>query len=202
MTDNWNKKTEKDVKQLLPEINNMIDPVPFDIEQTIIRSQPLTFYEGYELLELTDMSTIPAAKKYVVYKPGDVNVVDWTNDFIYELNKNAPINLTENNVTSYIKFFLEYVQGRHGKFTVIETEYDIKWQVEPPAQGRKIMQEMLKPIEILKKESDGSFDLKAFVTYKDSLFTTNIKVNIQGIVEISQEEVKIEGMPLLQDSSL
>jgi len=202
MTDNWNKKSEKETKQLLSEINNMIDPVPFDLEKTIIRFQPLPFYEGYELLELTDMSTIPAAKKYVIYKSGDVNVIDWTNDVIYELNKNAPINLTESNITSYIKFFFEYVQGRHGKFTVIETEYDIKWQVEPPAQGRKAMQEMLKPVEFLNKDSDGAFNLKAFVTYKDSLFTTSIKITKEGIVDISKEEIKVEGMPLLQDSSI
>lgn len=202
MTDNWNKKTEKDIAQILPEVNNMIDPVPFDLEQTIIRSQPLEFYPDYELLELTDMSVIPAAKKYVVYKPGDVNVIDWTNDVIYELNKNAPINLTAGNVTSYIKFFLEYVQGRHGKFTVIETEYDIKWQVEPPAQGRKIMQDMLKPVELVNTNSDGSYDLKVFVTYKDSLFITDIKINNEGIVEMSEEEIKVEGMPLLQDASM
>ncbi len=180
----------------------MIDPIPFDLEQTIIRCQPLDFYEGYELLELTDMSSIPAAKKYAVYKEGDVNIIDWTNDSIYELNKNAQIELSENNITSYIKFFLEYVHGRHGKFTVIESEYDIKWQVEPPAQGRKIMQDMLKPIQLINKDDEGSFNLKAYITYKDSLFTTDIKVSNDGLVEMSDEEVKIEGMPLLQDASL
>jgi len=199
MSDNWTKLEEKKAVKILQEINKFITPVAFNEERTILRSQPLPFYKYYDLIEMTDMSTVPAAKKFAIYKPGNVKVIDWTNNTIYEVNQKAPIKLDETNVISYIKFFFSYVYGRHGKFSVIEAVDDIKWQVDPPMQGRKIMQEMLSPVKIKNKNPDGGFDLEGFMVFKDSLFRTDIRVDAEGIVDMSQEELKVEGMPVLQE---
>jgi len=199
MSDNWNKKNDKETKKIMPEVNFYIEPVAFDVERTVVRSQPLPFYPDYELLELTDMSYTPAAKKFVIYKEGDINVIDWTNSVIYEVNEKAPILLNKETIIPYLRFFFEYVYGRYGKFTIVETEYDIKWQTEPPLQGRKVIQEMLKPVQIVEETSDGGFKLSGFVSFKDSLFSTEIFVDGKGTVDMNNEELKIEGMPLMQD---
>lgn len=199
MSDNWNKIEEKKALKILQEINSYITPVSMNEERTILRTQPLPFYKEYTIVEMTDMSSIPAVKKYAIYKQGDVNIIDWTNNVIYDVNQKVPIVLNENNIISYIKFFFSYVYGRHGKFSVIEAVDDIKWQIDPPMQGRKIMQEMLSPVKIKTKNSDGSFDLEAFMVFKDSLFRTDIHVENDGTIDMSQEELKVEGMPVLQE---
>lgn len=201
MTEDWQKLDPEKAARILSEINPHLEPVPFSLENTTVRIQKLPFYKGYELCELTDLSAVPGARKYAIYKPGDVNVINWTNQAIYETNEKAPITLDERNVVEYVKFFFNYVRGRHGRFLVIETIDDIRWQVEPPLQGRKVMQEMLEPVSVVSQDADGTFNLDAFMVFKDSLFKTKVHVKKDGLVSMSDEELKIEGMPVLQDAA-
>jgi hypothetical protein len=201
MTEDWQKLDPEKAARILSEVNPHLEPVPFSAENTTIRVQRLSFYKGYELCELTDLSAVPGARKYAIYKPGDVNIINWTNQAIYETNEKAPIVLDERNVVDYVKFFFNYVRGRHGRFLVIETIDDIRWQVEPPLQGRKVMQEMLEPVSVTSQDADGTFNLDAFMVFKDSLFKTKVHVKKDGLVSMSDEELKIEGMPVLQDAA-
>lgn len=201
MTDDWQKQDQSHAARILAEINPHLEPVPFVADSTTIRCQPLPFYRGYQLCELTDLSAVPAARKYAIYKPGDVNVINWTNQTIYETNEKAPITLDPANVLAYARFFFNYVRGRHGRFTIVETIDDIKWQVEPPLQGRKVMQDMLEPLTFIERDSNGTFILEAYMVFKDSLFKTRIQVKPDGMVSMSDEELKIEGMPVLQDTA-
>jgi hypothetical protein len=201
MSGDWQKLDAERGARMLDEINPHLEPVPFSPESTTLRVQPLPFYRGYQLCELTDLSVVPAVRKFAIYKPGDVNVITWTNQTIYETNEKAPISLDAGNVCDYVRFFFSYVRGRHGKFTIVEAIDDIKWQVEPPLQGRKVMQEMLEPLHVLESDADGSFSLMAYMVFKDSLFQTKIHVKADGIVSMSDEELKIEGMPVLQDNA-
>lgn len=201
MNEDWQKLDSERAAKVLAEINPHLEPVPFNPESTTIRTQALPFYRGYQLCELTDLSAVPAARKYAIYKAGDVNVVGWTNQTIYETNEKAPVALDERNVRDYVRFFFTYVRGRHGKFTIVESIDDIKWQVEPPLQGRKVMQDMLEPLTLVEHEKGGAFTLEAFMVFKDSLFKTRIHVQPDGMVSMSDEDLKIEGMPVLQDTA-
>ena len=200
MNEDWQKLDAEKAARILSEINPHLEPVPFSQESTTVRRQALSFYKGYDICELTDLSAIPAIKKFAIYKPGDVRVINWTNQAIYETNDKAPITLTERTVLDYVRFFFSFVRGRHGRFMIIETIDDIKWQVEPPLQGRKVMQEMLEPLQVVGQDPDGTFTLEAFMVFKDSLFKTKIHVKADGLVSMSDEELKIEGMPVLQEA--
>ena len=201
MTEDWQKLDAETAARVLSDINPHLEPVPFSQESTTIRSQKLPFYKDYSFFELTDLSAIPGARKYAIYKPGDVNVINWTNQAIYDTNEKAPVRLDENSVVDYVRFFFSYVRGRHGRFLIIETIDDIKWQIEPPLQGRKVMQEMLEPVHLTGQDKDGTFNLNAYMVFKDSLFKTKIHVKKDGLVSMSDEELKIEGMPVLQDTA-
>jgi hypothetical protein len=201
MTEDWQKLDSEKAAKILSEVNPQLEPVPFNPESTTIRLQKLPFYRDYVLLELTDLSTIPGARKYAIYKQGDVSVINWTNQAIYETNEKTPILLNEDTIIGYVKFFFNYVRGRHGRFLIIETIDDVRWQIEPPAQGRKVMQEMLSPVTLEGVDDDGTFNLEAFMVFKDSLFKTKIHVKKDGLVSMSKEDLKIEGMPILQDTA-
>ncbi len=195
----WEKIDGDEVPALLDEINPHIEPIPFNPDTTTIRRRKLPFYPDYVFLELTDLSAIPSVRKYAVYKKGDVNVINWTNQTIYDVNEKAPAKLDEKNIAEYIRFFFTYVRGRHGRFIVIESVDEIHWKTEPPAQGRKVIQEMVGPVRLLGKEEDGTFSLEAFMLFKDSLFKTAVHVTPDGMVNLSDEELKVEGMPIVQD---
>jgi hypothetical protein len=199
MSDDWQKTDSENTLRMLGEINPFLEPIPFRPETTTIRTQKPPFYREHILVELTDLSAVPGARKYALYKPGDVNVINWTNQAIYETNEKAPVLLNEKTVVDYVKFFFNYVRGRHGRFVIIETIDDVRWQIDPPLQGRKVMQEMLEPVTLISQDPDGTFNLEAFMVFKDSLFKTKIHVRKEGLVSMSSEELKIEGMPVFQD---
>jgi hypothetical protein len=201
MNEDWQKLEADKTGRILAEVNPFLKPVPFADAATTIRTQKVSFWRGYDLLEITDLSTVPPARKFAVYKQGDVRIIDWTNQPIYETNEAAPVFLDARTVVDYVKFFFTYVRGRHGRFLVIETIDDIRWQIEPPAQGRKIMQEMLQPVSVAGENGQGDFILDAFMVFKDSLFQTKVHVRKDGIISMSDEQLKIEGMPVLQDAA-
>lgn len=201
MTEDWQKLDSETAAKILSEINPHLEPVPFSQESTTVRSAKMSFYKDYVFYELTDLSAVPGARKYALCKQGDVNVINWTNQSIYEVNEKAPIRLDERSVVDYVRFFFTYVRGRHGRFLIIETIDDIKWQVEPPMQGRKVMQEMLEPVHVTSQDADGTFNLDVYMVFKDSLFKTKVHVRKDGLVSMSDEELKIEGMPVLQDTA-
>jgi hypothetical protein len=201
MTEEWQKLDSEKTLRILGEINPHFSPIPFAPESTTIRTQRLPFYKDHMLLEVTDLSAVPGARKYAIYKPGDVSVIDWTNQAIYDTNERTSIMLDEETVIDYVKFFFSYVRGRHGRFLIIETIDDVRWQIEPPPQGRKVMQELLSPVTVTSQDADGTFNLEAFMVFKDSLFKTRIHVKKDGLVSMSEEDLKIEGMPVLQDNA-
>lgn len=205
MTETWEKLGAEEAAAVLAAINPFIDPVPFNTKTTTIRRQLLNFYDQYSFYELTDLSAIPSVRKYALASlqgagKTDVRMITWTNQPIYETNEKAPVRIDDANVADYVRFFFNYVRGRHGRFVIVETVDDIRWQIEPPLQGRKVMQDMLFPVTVTGRDSDGAWLLNACMIFKDSLFCTKIHVRPDGLVALSDEELKIEGMPVIPDT--
>ncbi|MCM2343547.1 MAG: hypothetical protein NDJ24_03225 [Alphaproteobacteria bacterium] len=166
---------------------------------TILANEP-SFYPGYRFLDLADYETVPNIRKFVLYKPGHVVVLNWTNEPIYALNEKAPIVLTETTVADYVRFFFTYVRGRHGRFIITESVEDVTWRDEPPPAARKAIGKMLEPLHIQERGSAGDFKLVARMMFKDSLFKTTVNVQANGLVNLSDEELLIEDMPVMDDT--
>ena len=199
MSADWHKLDTVAAVKKLEHINQYVEPVPMNPEETTVRERKLPFYSTFKFYEMTDLSAVPGARKYAIANDDQVLMVNWTNGPIYAANEADNIELTDKSVCDYVKFFFAYVRGRHGRFIIVESFEEIKWQNEPPAQGRKVIQEMLHPVTVLNQDSDGTYNLEAFMVFKDSLFRTLIHVKPNGEVAMSDEELKIEGMPIIQD---
>lgn len=199
MSSDWQKLDQTAALKILEKVNPHIEPVPMSLENTSVRMRRLPFYKTATFYEMTDLSVVPGARKYALVGENAVYVVNWTNETIYSANEAEGLDLTDQSITEYVKFFFSYVRGRHGRFVIIENFDEIKWQNEPPPQGRKVIQEMLYPVSKLSQDPDGTYNLEAFMLFKDSLFRTLVHVDAQGTVSMSDEELKIEGMPVIQD---
>ena len=57
----------------------------------------------------------------------------------------------------------------------------------------------MKPVQIREK-SGGKYILDAQVMFKDSLFKVDINVTLEGDIVLSDEELMIEDMPVLDDT--
>lgn len=198
--DAFKKLEMEEVATLLEDINPHFEHAVFDPLQTTILAHDLPFYPGYRFLDIADYSVSPEKRRFVVYKDQDIVILNWSNEPIYALNLKVPIQLTQYNIADYIRFFFTYVRGKHGRFIVSETVDDIAWKEEPPPAARKAIGKMLLPLTGIAAEEGGIFKTKATMMFRDSLFRADLEIKRNGLVQISNEELLVEDMPVRDDT--
>lgn len=188
-----------EVATILDKLNPEFDGSVFDPVESTILAQDVPFYPGYRLMDIADYAANPALRRFVLYSDKDFTVLNFTNEPIYELNQKLPIKLSEENVIDYVRFFFTYVRGRHGRFIITEGVDDVNWKEDPPPAARKAIGKMLSPVTI-EDTKDGNYILSACMVFKDSLFKSKVKVEPKGFVSLSDEELLVEDMPVLDDT--
>jgi len=198
--DTYSKLNQTEVENLLLKVNSFFEGVIFNPQNTIIMSRTLDFYPGFKFYDMADHTQNPASRRFIIVKKDKVIVLDFTNAPIYELNKVAPIYLNEDTVHDYVRFFFNFVRGRHGRFLIVETVDDIAWREEPPAAAKKSIGKLIMPVALIDDDKESEdFQLHAQMMFRESLFSADISVKKDGIVQLSNEQLMIEDMPVLDD---
>lgn len=195
------KKLEKnEVSQILEIYNPLFDGSVFDSNETTIMAQDISFYPGLRYLDIADYSCVPPVKRYVIDGPDTNVVLDWTNAPIYQINQDLPIHLDSETVCDYVRFFFNHVRGKNGRFLVAESIEDIRWRDDPPPAARKTIGEMLLPMIVADAKGDGGYTLTITVMFKDSLFQCDVEVTVDGQINLHNEKLLVEDMPVLDDA--
>lgn len=197
--DAYLKLEDKDKQQILDQIKPLLDSDSFTSDNTEILAKDLSFYPGYQLLDIHLKDSVPALHRYVVYGPEQVEILDWSNEPIYVLNDKVPLNLTDDNIRQYVRFFFSMVKGKHGLFRITQSTEDIEWREDPPPSARKAIGGMIEPLTLNGVNEDGSYDLTMCLMFKDSLFKSDVIVQKKGLVELNNERLLVESMPVLDD---
>jgi hypothetical protein len=196
------KKIDKDNTALiLEDLKPHLSDVSFTEDETQMLMQELDFYSGYALLDIMSLSHNSPIQRAIVYNKTTKHtvVLDSTNEPIYELNQKAPIVLTPANITAYVQFFFSNVQGKHGRFLVTETVDDLRWREDPPPAARRAIANMLLPVQLTGKNEDGSYDVMMTLMFKGALYKSHAHIEKNGIINLFNEEILIEDMPVLDD---
>lgn len=189
---------------ILDALNPLLDGAKFDPSMARILSHPLPFYNGHDLVEVTDYDVNPPRRVSCVLRQGTttpiITLLDGTNGPIYQLNASAPIFLNEKTIIFYTKFFFSYVRGRFGRFLIVESTDEVDWREEPAPAGMKALGKMIHPVVLKSVDDKGVFYLNASIVFKDSLFESDIVVQENGEVSLSNQELLVEDIPVLDDS--
>jgi hypothetical protein len=145
-------------------------------EKTQISAADLPFYDGYRCYMLSDMSAPETNVRYILYKDGDISLMNWTNEPIYSVNERAPIKLDRKTVIPYAKFFFHYVRGQMGRFIIVERPEEVVWLPSAKNQEKADVAARLLPVTYKGIGRDNLFTLTATVVFKNALFKTDIKV--------------------------
>ncbi len=191
-----------EISIILDELNKHVEGSIFDpLETTILAIEP-PFYPGYRFLSVSDHATNPPLQRYVFQKHGaqEFTVLDWTYKTVYDLNQDAPIALDNKNILEYVRFFFSFVKGRHGRFVICESSDNVQWKDEPPLEVRKKLNETMKPMEVVEKRKDGVFQVNAYMMLKDALFNVDVYVEPNGRVTMSDHEIVIEDIPVMDSA--
>ena len=180
-------------------INPVLD-IKFDPDKSNVMIHNLSFYENYFIAEISRHDQQPPIVRVAVCNDkGEINVLNWTNQPIMDLNKRVPITLTESNMADYVRFFFAYVRGSHGRFLIIDSVDDIDWREEPAAAGRKALGKMIEPLHVKQREADGTVVFAASLIFKDSLFAAEAHVKPDGTISLHNEELLVEDIPVADD---
>lgn len=200
--DSFIKTEESEARALLDAINPHLDFASFDPAKATVLEQPLRFYPGYRFLDIADYTQTPPKQAYVLYNPDHIVVLDWTHASVYELNEKAPVNLNQDTICDYARFFFAFVRGKHGRFHIVESIEEIQWKEDPPPAARKALARLLQPVTLESYDSDGDmYHLSVTFMFKDSLFKSRVHVEgSTGVLSVTDEELQVEDMPVLDET--
>lgn len=189
-----------DCATILDRIAPLLNNAAFDPVETTIMAADIPFYPHCQLLDISNHTNMPSLRRYAIYSPKKSAVIDFTNEVIYRFNDDLPIKLNEANVGTYTRFFFTYVRGKHGRFIIVENVDDVPWKEDPPPAARHAVGRMIKPITLKEVDEQGAYHLSACMVFKDSLFRSDVTVKPDGLVSISNEELLLEDMPIMDDT--
>lgn len=163
-------------QKILTDIASDIAPVKLTEGKTTIQVADLPFYDDFKFYALSD-TTLPAPNtRYMLYKEGDVSLMNWTNEPIYAVNERAPIKLDRKTAIPYSKFFFHYVRGQLGRFIIVEKPEEVIWLANANDKEKAAVAEKLQPVTYKGIGRDNLFTLTATVVFKNALFKTDIKI--------------------------
>ena len=163
-------------QKILDDIESEIDPVTLPAGKTTVQVTPLPFYEDFKLYALSDTTLPQPNTRYMLYKPGDVSLMNWTNEPIYSVNERAPIKLDRKSCLPYARFFFHYVRGQLGRFIIVEKPEEVVWLSNANDKEKAEVAARLQPVTYKGIGRDNLYTLTATVVFKNALFKTDIKI--------------------------
>lgn len=189
-----------DAAALLDKINEQIEGQKLDTASVKILSTDLDYYPSCSFIEVSTGD--PLDKRQILLlqnnQANEVYILNGTNEPIYKLNVDLPIQLNKENVCAYARFFFSFVSGRHGRFLIIDNPDDINWREEPAPNARKALGKMIEPLSVISEDAE-SFTLKSSIIFKDSLFEADVIVKKDGQITLTRQEILVEDIPVLDD---
>jgi hypothetical protein len=107
--------------------------------------------------------------------------------------------LNEDTLIEYIRFFFHVVRGRLGAFHIVENADDFLWIDRGQAEREgayAACADKVRPPRIIASHVDGRMQAKAHIQFKDALFESTVAVTREGLVELLDEDLIIENLPV------
>jgi hypothetical protein len=179
-----------ETQALVAEIRPILESKEMDVNALDVRYSALPWYDEYKFYILQDHEQT----RYMLHKPGDAEMMNWTNEVIYRTNEKAPIKIDRKNVILYAKFFFHYVRGQLGRFIIVEKPDDVAWLDNATPEEMQKVNDRLQPLAYKGIGRDNRYLLAATVVFKNALFKTNIRVAPDGLMELTDEELVLEDL--------
>lgn len=194
----WRRAGAGEAREILGALNGMIRPSPLEVQTTQIWSAPLPFYADTQLLRIVDQTRGIPNSRLALMARGSAVVFDHSNLPIYLHNAQADVRIDPDNAAAYAAFFFDHVGGQHGRFRIVESGQDLHWLDDAdPAEIAAAAVE-IRPV-FYGGMRDGAILLTATVVFKTSLFRADICVFADGRVEMRDEEILVERLPVRPD---
>lgn len=193
----YTKLGKRESQKLTKDINLKMDGHAFAPDSATVMAAELSFYgEGWRIVEFSDHTDFPVVTRLAIQNPqGEMNLTDYTHNFVQSLNEAAPLKLTIDSADDYMRFYLDVVSGPKGKLYLIEAVDDMPWEEDVSPQLRKNLYELVQPLSVT--ELKDAYEGKATVLFKDALFSLVLTIDKKtGTVAFSDQDLLMEKLPV------
>ncbi len=193
----WQTIPDAEARSFLNDLNPYVKPKPLDFEGNQFRWAKLSFLPDRYCCAVTlAEAEFPESTLFSLYKPGDVMIMNWTNEPVYRVAEMDSIVLDRKTTLDYSKFFFDFVRGQQGRFIIVEQPHHVIWNDGATPFEKAKVDELLMPVAYKGIGRDNRFILQATVLFKNALFRTNIRIAPDGLMELTDEELLLENLSI------
>lgn len=129
-----------------------------------------------------------------------VYFLNGTSPPIHEANAKFPISLPdEKNAAAYLAFFCAHVWAEEGGFWIVSGTQDLPFLDRGDRSSHDDILSALHPPKFLGRNEDGHFLFECWVCYSKALFLVEFAVQSSGMVEMLNDDPKIENLDICED---
>lgn len=190
------------VREKLPEI-------PWS-DKTEIKAQHLSFYPDITFLMAKDPAWEPGnAFVYMLEHAGELTLLNGTSPPIHALNGDGLLDLNQDTVIDYLRFFTFFVRGEEGPFyiaTTLDAPYapDVLRAGGPGdhAETQEIFANIHQSIRSFGRDQDGNWLVSVTVVYSNAVFISDFIIQPTGMIEMKDDTPVMADLPSKIDAPL
>ena len=198
--ENWNAVTGEELVGFIEKINPVGGKHKVTPQTTQVHWRTLPFYKDLALIRVKD-AMWPNKKLNVFFltESGNLYRLNGTSPPIHDVNGKGFIQVTEENVLQYLRFFCYFVRGEEGPFLIAEDMNDPLLPDGMDDQTKAVFENTLRPASYEGKDEKGNFRCDAIVFYSNALFIANFSVQPGGMIEMLDDEPVAADLPIRVD---
>ena len=179
----------------LPEVlEPMVDRLggswnPITAQHRLIR---LSFYPKHEIVEVFDPTHGPK-RQLLLRHQNELRTFTATASSIGDLNRSVPIQLTDDNVAEYVRFFFHFARPRDQRVRIVENVDQLEYWTGTSSERDSPVGGALQPLRVT-ADANGGWRVEATTVLGTSLAELRASVASNGeILEVEQTAVSSEG---------
>jgi hypothetical protein len=111
--------------------------------------------------------------------------------------EDRPSPQLDDDLINYVRFFFSTIVGRIGAYRFATRVEDAAWLPDSPGEKKQEFAQKLSPLSIVGTHEGGRLECRGTVIFKNALFIMSILVSQNWEMEISNEELLIEDLPVV-----
>lgn len=196
----WNAVSGEELTGFLGQVGTIDNKHRTSVETTTVAWRALPFYEQTVLIRVKDKGWLPdSLAVYYLANQGKLTRLDGTSPPIHQMNAEAPIRLSDENILDYLRFFCFFVRGEDGPFLVSESLDTHGMPQDMDDKTRRAIEGTIRPASFEGRNAEGFWLCDAIVFYANALFFSNFVIQPTGMIEMTDDDPLAQDLPVRVD---
>lgn len=197
---NWTITSPEEADAFLSQVSPIDGKYKTSPQSSEVAWRTLPFYDQVALIRVRDPGWTPKHLSiYYLTDRGKLYRLNGQSPPIHEVNAQAPIKVTEENVLEYLRFFCFFVRGEEGPFLIAEDMDDPNMPKNLDPNTHSVIEGTIRPATYEGKNEQGHFLCDAVVYYSNAMFIAHFAVHPTGMIEMLDDEPIATDLPVKVD---